>query len=78
MGPPVLDDWRPNTIGSLRGWPVLTTLRCSLTLLLRQGPDVATAPLVDVLPLGIGELEIEGDQHWSCAAAVRQIEDLVD
>lgn len=78
MGPPLLDDWQPNTIGSLRYWPVLTTLRCSLTPLLGQGPETATARLVDVLPLGIRALEIEADQHWSCAAAWHQIADLVD
>lgn len=78
MGHPVLDDWNPNTIGSLRDWPVLTSLRCSLTLLLGQGPDVSFTRLVDVLPLGIRELEIEADQHWSAGAALHQIVELVD
>lgn len=78
MGPTVIDDWQPNTVGSFRNWPVLTTLRCPLTLLLGQGPEAGTARLVDALPLGIKELEIEADQHWSRRAALDEIVDLVD
>lgn len=78
IGRATVDNWQPNTIRSLRDWPALTTLRCSLTPLLGQGPEVAVTRLVDVLPLGIRELEIEADEHWSCLAVVDQITDLMD
>lgn len=45
------------TIGSLHDWPALTTIRCSLTALLGTRLT-ATCRLVDLLPMGIRELEV--------------------
>lgn len=52
------DDGEPHTIGSLREWPVLRTLRCSLTALVGK-QAVATSRLVDVVPAVIRVLEID-------------------
>lgn len=46
-----------NTIGCLRDWPVLRTIRCPLTVLL-GAPGPLTPRLVDVLPVVIVELAV--------------------
>lgn len=59
-------------IGSLRNWPALTTLHCSLPALLgsRQTP---TGRLVDVLPLGIRRLFLwRKDEHSSLVKSREQ------
>lgn len=59
-------------IGSLRNWPALTTLNCSLPALLgsRQNP---TGRLVDVLPLGIRQLFLwRKDEHSSMVKSREQ------
>lgn len=78
MGPEFTSDGEPNTLGSLHDWPVLKTVRCPLTALLGQGPEVATSRLVDVLPVGIVEFSIEGDRYWTGEQAADQVEAMLD
>ncbi|KAL0639498.1 hypothetical protein Q9L58_001527 [Maublancomyces gigas] len=52
-------------IGSLRGWPELKRVTCSLTTLLGKGRKVAVERLVGVLPVGIRALEIKRDIYWT-------------
>lgn len=52
-------------IGSLREWPVLYTVRCSMVALLGMGPQGDPPRLLEyVLPATIRELEILSDQYW--------------
>lgn len=69
------DDDDPVTcaISSLRNWPVLRTVVTSLMPLLGMGPWPNSPRLVDVLPVGIRELEILGDCYWSPAEVVREV-----
>lgn len=59
--------------GSLRDWPVLQVLRCSLVPLLGRGVTEESARLVDVLPPGLRELEVLRDWRWGEDEAVRQV-----
>lgn len=52
-------------IQSLRDWPVLRSVRSSLTVLLGPGPAQSVVHLIDVLPVVIRELEIELDTCWT-------------
>lgn len=72
------EDNKPQTICSLREWPVLWKVKCSLTLLLGKEPRMATARLVDVLPIVIREFEIECDPFWSNNEALNQLVDLME
>lgn len=65
------------SIGSLRNWPALRTVRCSLTALLGKGLQNNLPRLADMLPVGLRELEILRDRHWSVAAEVNQEVDLL-
>lgn len=73
IGPRFTDLCEPNTIGSLRDWPVLKSVRCPLTPLLGLGPEIAASRLVDVLPVGIVQFAIEGDHYWTGEEAADQI-----
>ncbi|KAL0632797.1 hypothetical protein Q9L58_008313 [Maublancomyces gigas] len=57
------------TIGSLRDWPALRTVRCTLFLLLGRDSQV----LAGVLPAGIRELEILDDVEIPVGAAVKAV-----
>lgn len=65
------------TIGSLLEWPVLRSIRCSLTVLLGRGPRRTAVNLVNVLPRVLCELEIEQDQYWSLPEIVDVIVDML-
>lgn len=65
------------TIGSLLEWPVLRSVKCSLTVLLGRGPRQTTIKLVDVLPLVLCELEIEQDRYWSITEIVETVVDML-
>lgn len=52
-------------IGSFWDWLALRRIQCSLSTLLGEGRLVRTLRLVDVLPVGIREFEIEMDKFWS-------------
>lgn len=59
-------------IGSLRDWPMLTSVRCSLVVLL--GTRLHPPQLLhDVLPANIRELEILSDRYWPMPQAVGQL-----
>lgn len=69
-------------VGSLADWPALVRVECSMSGLL--GPaDRATERLVDVLPVGIVEIEIwrvEGRAdmgEWGVAEMVEQLEEVL-
>lgn len=60
-------------IGSLREWPVLRTVISSLLPLLGTGLVQPPPRLVDVLPESLCEIEILGDQYWSCVDAIGEV-----
>lgn len=60
----------PLEVGSLRDWPALQTIRCSLTVLLGKGPQKDSPRLSDVLPVGLRELAILRDRYWPVAVEV--------
>lgn len=62
-------EWQKETIGSLREWPVLRHVGCSLMLLL--GIDVSR--LAEVLPFSLQTLETMGDPFWSVDEVVHEI-----
>lgn len=53
------------TIGSLRDWPVLRSLHCSLLPILGLGLPGESRDIARVLPVCIRELEILDDQFWT-------------
>lgn len=59
-------------IGSLREWAALRTLKCSLAVLLGKWQERESLRLVDVLPLGLRELDVRSDPYWSVDAALDQ------
>lgn len=63
--------------GSLREWPVLRTLSCSLIPLLGGGRRDGSLRLVNMLPLGIVELEILPDGFWSVEEQVEQVVEML-
>lgn len=52
-------------ISSLRHWPVLWTIDCSISRLLGYGREKAVMRLVDVLPMSIRELVLDGGEFWT-------------
>lgn len=72
------DNSRNNTIGSLRDWPVLRSVRCPLTPLLGRGPGRTTPRLVDVLPLVIMRLTVDLDRFWTVSQVVDHVVDLLE
>lgn len=70
----IADEISTYPIGSLREWPVLYTVRCSMVALLGMGPQGDSPRLLEhVLPVGIRELEILSDQHWLPEEVVDQV-----
>lgn len=63
--------------GSLREWPVLRTLSCSLLPLLGGGRWDGSPRLMNVLPPGLRELEILQDIYWSVAEKTDQIVEML-
>lgn len=61
---------------SLREWPALHTLSCSLTPLL--GKEPSTLSLAEVVPPGLRDLEILGDDYWSYEGVVAQVVNLLE
>lgn len=62
------------SIGSLRDWSALHTLRGSMLELLGRSDTVG---LVDVVPAGITELEILRDRYWSVAQEKEKMLEMV-
>lgn len=65
-------------IGSLRDWPLLRTVSCSLTALLGKYGQTDMPRLSDVLPAGLRELDIQRDWYWTVAAEVNAAVDLLE
>lgn len=56
---------RSKPIGSLRDWPVLQSVTCSLLPILGQGRPGESRDIAEVMPECIRELEILDDQFWT-------------
>ncbi|KAL0634812.1 hypothetical protein Q9L58_006245 [Maublancomyces gigas] len=69
--------WPYSTIGSLREWPVLWSIRSSLIVLLGRGRAQSTLRLIDVLPVVIRELEIEIDPYWTCTEIADEVVEML-
>lgn len=68
------NDTPATTIGSLREWPVLRNVYCSLVPLLGKVPHTASPlQLGDVLPAGIRRLRVLGDKYWSSEEAFGEV-----
>lgn len=67
-----------SSIGSLRGWPVLKSVTCSLTVFLGKGREVAVERLVGVLPIGICELDIRRDVHWTDMEVAEEVVHMIE
>lgn len=68
------------TIGVLRDWPALTSIKCSLPALIGLGPE-STTRLVDVLPMGIRVLAIrrKDEKRWLFKyGGQRTVEEMTD
>lgn len=61
-----------STLGSLREWPVLRTLRCSLLPLLGLGLSGESRDIAAVLPECLRELEIFEDRVWTPDEALEE------
>lgn len=61
------------TVGSLRDWPVLAGIRCTLTVLLGTGPKKTTARLGALLPEVIFHFATILDSFWSVAEIAYQV-----
>lgn len=64
-------------IDSLRDWPVLRTVHCSLLALVGWERDGAAPALADVLPVGLRDLEILDDQYWGVREKVAKVVDML-
>lgn len=60
-------------VGSLREWTCLRTLRCAMVLLLGYGLQRERLSLVDVLPVGLCELEFFRDDEYSADVVVEVV-----
>lgn len=63
--------------GSLREWPVLRTLSCSLMPLLGKGQLHGSPRLVSVLPPSLRELEILEDSYWHAPEKAEQVVEML-
>lgn len=68
----------PHTIGKLRDWPHLVTVRSSLMPLLGRGRHPDTPLLADVLPACVRRLEVLMDHYWLIEEVVEQLVQLVE
>lgn len=59
-----------SSVGSLRAWPVLRTVRCSLLVLLGLGLPGESREIARVLPECVVEIEILPDRVWSADEAL--------
>lgn len=66
------------TIGSLRDWPVLRSLRCPLMPLLGRAPHAAESRLVDVVPMAIREFATDFDSFWGISEMVNQVTEMLE
>lgn len=64
-------------IGSLREWPALVKLKCSLSVLLVKAQRNVGVRMADVLPVVIQEFEICDDYFWREAEIADEVEHLL-
>lgn len=72
-----LASWTNVPIGSLREWPVLWSIRTSLTVLLGRGRAHSMLRLIDVLPVVIREFEIELDPYWTATEVADEVVEML-
>ncbi|KAL0634813.1 hypothetical protein Q9L58_006246 [Maublancomyces gigas] len=65
-------------ISSLRHWPVLRTIDCSISRLLGYGREKAVMRLVDLLPMSIRELVLDGDEFWMEGEVIDELVHLME
>lgn len=68
---------REQTIGSLREWPVLKSVRCPVGLLLGVDKEAPVCTLVDVLPRVMSEFTAGMDWYWGDEDVVTRLLDLL-
>lgn len=64
LGYLVNEDGSPPTIGSLRDWPVLRSIRCPLSVFVAKRPRGTVVRLVDVLPSVLAKFSVLVDWNW--------------
>lgn len=64
-------------VPSFRGWPMLVRLRCPLLFLRGYLVDVETPVLLNVLPVGIRELEMLDESYYTLAEVVGELVELL-
>lgn len=67
----------PYDEGSLREWPVLRTLSCSLMPLLGKEEREGSPRLANVLPPSLRELEVLQDCHWEIWQGANQVVEML-
>lgn len=67
----------PYPVGSLRDWPMLQTLSCSLMPLLGNRQLNGSPHLVDLLPVSLREFEVLKDSYWSAVEEGEQIVEML-
>lgn len=65
-------------IGSLRDWPELRCVRCSLVTLLGVNTSNESTQLAHMLPRRLHALEIFEDCHWTAAGVVDMVVNMLD
>lgn len=65
------------TIGSLRDWPALRTVRCSLMGLLGRERRAVAGRLAEVLPPSLRELEILPERYWAGRPKVDKVVEML-
>lgn len=67
----------PYSQGSLRGWPVLRTLRCSIVPLLGRWKLEDSPRLMDVVPPSLRELQVLQDWEWGVPDVVEEVVEML-
>lgn len=68
----------PYGAGSLREWPVLRTLSCSLMPLLGKQPLLGSPRLADMLPPGLCEFKVLSDLFWCVPNGEDQVLEMLE
>ncbi|KAL0630965.1 hypothetical protein Q9L58_010184 [Maublancomyces gigas] len=66
------------TLGSFRDWPVLRSMRCSVTVLVGRARVRGVVQLREVLPLVVERVVVDVDGDWVDWKVVEQMVDLVE
>lgn len=69
---------KQGTVGSLRDWPALRSLRCQMATMLGKGLEKAVARLVDVVPVVMRHLTVDDDEYWKYPEVIEQVVEMVE